>query len=312
MHDIDTIKNIFVADIGEGVCSVNQFENVENNSVYKIETKSQFYIFKIYKNGNWPENDKLLLVDQLLTEHGIPHAKIFVFNRGNPIFPNGYLIEECLQGTTADRLILSKAENTSIFEKLGALVSQLHQIKMTGYGYTKSGIADWVTYSEFMYDSMGDNKANLLAHGITDDEELERFGQELWKRMKICDKYPAVLCHTDLSTKNIIFNNGDITLIDWDDVYSLPWVHDIAELTFWLKREYEKEEAETYRNAFLENYKSEYDMNVFYEIEPVLHARIGLGSLNYFYAAPQASKIKQMLKSSLEKCEMGLLKCLMS
>ena len=46
MHDIDVITNVFEADIGEGVCSVNQLENVENNSVYKIETRSQFYIFK--------------------------------------------------------------------------------------------------------------------------------------------------------------------------------------------------------------------------------------------------------------------------
>ena len=310
MYDIGTITSVFEKDMRQKARSVHQFENVENNSVYRIETDLQPYIFKIYRSGDWPEDGKLLLVDRLLTEHGIPHAKIFVYNRDKTSFPNGYLIEECLPGATADRLALSHDETIALFEKLGALVSRLHQIKMNGYGYTGSGIALWSTFSEFMYDSMGDGKANLLAHNITDEEELECLGQEIWKRLKICDKYPPVLCHTDLSTKNIIVNGDDVTLIDWDDVYSLCWVHDIAELTFWLKREYGNEAAKIYQKAFLDNYQTEYDMNDFYAVEDALHARIGLGSLNYFLDKPQADAIKRLLRESLEKCEMRLLRCL--
>ena len=100
-------------------------------------------------------------------------------------------------------------------------------------------------------------------------------------------------------------------MIDWDDVYSLPWIHDIAELTFWLKREYGSE-SEIYRNAFLNNYQTEYDMSDFYNIEPVLHARIGLGGLNHFIGKPQEKMIKQLMKESLEKCGMRALKCLLT
>jgi len=303
------IIRVFENDIKKPARSIHQFENVENNIVYKIETDSQPYIFKIYNNSNWPEDGKLLLVDKLLTAHGIPHAKILIYNRDTDIFPNGYLIEECLPGATADRLNLSKNELISVFQKLGALVSRLHKIKMTGYGYTGTGMALWSTYSEFMYDSINDNKGNLLAHKITDEEELECIGQEFWERMKVCDKYPPVLCHTDLSTKNIIVHNGDITLIDWDDVYSLPWIHDIAELTFWLKREY-GDESEIYRNAFFDRYEHEHNIKDFYEIEPVLHARIGLGGLNHFIGKPQEQKIKNLIKESLEKSGMRMLKFL--
>ena len=310
MYDINTIKSVFEKDMNKNARAVHKFENVENNSVYKIETDSHPYIFKIYNNSDWPEDGKLLLVDRLLTEHGIPHAKIFVYNREKNIFPAGYLIEECLPGVTADRIKLSKNELISIFEKLGALVSQLHKIKMAGYGYTGTGVALWSTFSEFMYDSMGDNKANLLAHNITDEEELERIGREFWDRLKVCDKYPPVLCHTDLSTKNILLHNGNIALIDWDDVYSLPWLHDIAELTFWLKREYGNE-AEIYRNAFFNHYEPEHNLSDFYETEPVLHARIGLGGLNHFIGKPQEQKIKNIIKESFEICGMKPLKFLL-
>lgn len=294
---INIIRQVFEKDMGESVCDIKKFEHVENNTVYKIETSSRPYIFKIYNNPDWPEDGKLLFVDRLLTEHGIPHAKIFIYCRDNANFPNGYLIEECLPGATADRLKLSREETTAMFEKLGTLVSRLHKIKMDGYGYTGKGTALWSTFSEFMYDSMGDSKANLLAQKITDDDELEYIGQQIWERLKVCDKYPAVLCHTDLSTKNIIYNDGDITLIDWDDVYSLCWMHDLAEFTFWLKREY-GDESEIYRHAFLQN--TDYDLSDFYAIEPVLHVRIGLGSLNYFFDKPQSGTIKRMLQEAIE------------
>ncbi|MCL2187664.1 MAG: aminoglycoside phosphotransferase family protein [Defluviitaleaceae bacterium] len=307
MYDTHSIKKVFEKDMGKNVTAIQQFEGVENNAVYKIETPSQAYIFKIYRIPNWPEDGKLLLVDRLLTERGIPHAKIFVYNRDATHFPNGYLIEECLPGITADRLTLSRDELISLFQQLGALATQLHKIQMKGYGYTGTGEALWCTYSEFMYDSMGDNNGNLLAHKITDEEELERIGQEFWARLKVWDKYPPVLCHTDLSTKNMLVHEGNIGLIDWDDVYSLPWVHDIAELTFWLKREY-GEAAEIYRNAFFSHYQTEYDMEDFYETEPVLHARIGLGGLNYFIGTPKEAIIKQLIKDALQKSEMGMLK----
>jgi len=309
MYEMATIRRVFEKQMKLEVCSIHQFESVENNKVYRIETESQPYIFKIYK-GEWPEDEKLLLVEKLLAEAGIAHAKIFVYSRDKTDFPHGYLIEECLPGATADRLVLDKQEMVGLFEKLGALVSRLHQIKMKGYGYTGSGFADWETFSEFMYDSIGDNKANLLAHDLMADEVLEAIGLALRKRLKVCDKYASVLCHTDLSTKNMMVNEGDVTLIDWDDVYSLCWVYDLATLTFWMKREYGNEDAEVYRKAFLDYYETEYDLDEFDQVEPVIHVRIGLNDLNYFAGMPEYEQVKQLVNKSLEKCGMDLWKCL--
>lgn len=303
-YDIDIITKVFERNMKQSVRSVHRFENVTNNSVYRIDTELQSYIFKIYKS-EWPEDGKLLFVDKKLTEHNIPHAKIFVYNRENAEFTNGYLIEECLPGTTADMLALSKNQTTQLFKKLGALVSQIHQIKLTRYGYIGGGIAEWSEFSEFMYNSFDENTNNLLSQNLAKHSEIEAIWGKIHQRLKVCDKYPPVLCHTDLSTKNVLIHEDSITLIDWDDAYSLCWVADIAHLTLWMKQEYGSN-AEVYRTAFLDNYKTEYDKNVFYETEDFLHVRYGLENLNYFIGTPQYDSSKSILKESLEKCGMKL------
>jgi len=44
------------------------------------------------------------------------------------------------------------------------------------------------------------------------------------KALKPCDALPATICHIDLAKKNIILDGDNLTLIDWDCVYALPWV----------------------------------------------------------------------------------------
>ena len=307
-YDIGIITKVFERNIKQGVRSVHRFENVTNNSVYRIDTELQSYIFKIYKCG-WPEDGKLLFVDKKLTEHDIPHAKILVYNRENAEFTNGYLIEECLPGTTADRLALSKNQTIDLFKKLGALVSQIHQIRLTGYGYIGGGVADWSKFSEFMYNSFDESTNNLLSQNLVKRAEIETIWSEIYQKLKVCDKYPPVLCHTDLSTKNVLINEDSITLIDWDDAYSLCWVADIAHLTLWMKHQYGSN-AEVYRTAFLDNYKNEHDLNVFYETEDLLYVRYGLDNLNYFIGTPQYDSFKAILRDSLGKCGMKL-ECLL-
>jgi hypothetical protein len=78
-NDTDIITKVFERNIRQRVSSIHKFENVTNNSVYRIETELSSYIFKIYKCG-WPEEGKLLFVEKKLTEYNIPHAKIFFYN----------------------------------------------------------------------------------------------------------------------------------------------------------------------------------------------------------------------------------------
>jgi len=310
LDNINLIRKTFEAQIGQKVCLVQKYENVANNSVYRIETDSQPYIFKVYNNKNWPEDGKLSFINQKLNEYKIPHAEILVFNRNDDNFPNGFLIEECLPGTTADRLALSTYETLKLFEKLAVLVSQVHTIKLTNYGYTGNGMpAMWATFSEFMFDCL-DESTNLTAHNLVAPYELDNIRQEIGKRLKVCDKYPSVLCHGDLSAKNVLVHSNDVTLIDWDDAHSLCWMADIARLTLWMKLEYGDDAAGIYRKVFLDNYETEYGKKTFYELEDTLHVWYGIDYLGFFVGKPEYENMKTILRKSLNCCGMKVLKCL--
>lgn len=306
MYDINLITKVFERDMNKKVRFIHQFENVPNNTVYRIDTDSEAYIFKLYSKSDWPEDGKLLFVERKLTEQSIPHAKIHVYSKGNTDFPNGYLIEECLSGTTADRLPLSPTELVELFGKLGDLVSQIHQISTTNFGYIGTGIANWPHFSEFMYNSFEENTSNLISSKLISRHEIDQIWEEIYHRLKVCDTYPPTLCHGDLSTKNIMVHQDKITLIDWDDAYSLCWIADLASLTFWIKREYGSD-ADIYRMAFLERYQTSYDMNKFYEIESILHVRYALDLLNCYLDTPQSDSLKTHLNEALEKSGMKVL-----
>jgi Ser/Thr protein kinase RdoA (MazF antagonist) len=313
LDNIILIKNTFEEKMNIPVKSIHQFENVQNNQVFKIETEALPYIFKIYSSG-WPEDGKLPFVSQKLDEYKIPHAKLFVFNRDNDNFPNGYLIEECLPGITADRIMMSGDETIKLFAKLAELVSRVHQIRLKNFGYTGGGVAMWTTFSEFIYDMFNDCTSNLRAHNLIDAASLETIREELHKRLTVCDQFPSVLCHGDLSTKNILVHADEIVLIDWDDTQSLCWMADIARLTFWMKLNYDGDTADTYRKVFLDRYETEYDKNIFFEMEDALHVWYGLDYLNFSVGNPQYQyqykNVKAILQNSLNKCNMEMLTCL--
>jgi thiamine kinase-like enzyme len=138
--------------------------------------------------------------------------------------------------------------------------------------------------------------------------KLDEIKEKLYLKLKECDSYPPVICHGDLSTKNIIVNSDGIVLIDWDDVQSLCWMSDVARLTFWMQLNY-GEEADIYRNAFLNNYETDHEKVAFDVLEGYLHVWYGLDYLNFAVCTPnyyhETEKIKAILQKSLLNCGMG-------
>ncbi|MDR0818353.1 MAG: aminoglycoside phosphotransferase family protein [Oscillospiraceae bacterium] len=305
--DIDIIKKTFEAKTHKYVQAIHELENVPNNRVYRIETESCPYIFKIYSSLDWPENGKLAFVAAKLREFDIPVARILVFCRDNDNFPNGYLIEECLPGITADRLTLSAPETLSLFGQLGELMSRVHTIKLTNFGYFGgSGIADWSVFSEFIYNTLSDCTERLIGGGILNPENLEIIRNAVREKLRICDKFPSALCHGDLSTKNALVDSRNITLIDWDDALALCWTADIARMTLWLKLNYDVGTSAAYRKAFLDHYETDCDKNIFDVVEDALHVFYGLDLLNYYAGTPMAEKVRPLVQNALRKCEIAI------
>jgi aminoglycoside phosphotransferase (APT) family kinase protein len=296
----ELIKSTFEAQMQKKADSIHRLEDVPNNSVYRIEAESQSTIFKVYSSG-WPEEGKLPFVSRKLTEANIPYAKIFAYSRKDEHFPHGYIIEECLPGITANRLAQSYDGNM-VLKKLAQVVSRIHQIKLSGYGYTGSGIAEWSTFSEYMYDTLDDNIPSIAETGVMSAAELTSLNQSLYEKLKACDVYPSVLTHGDLSAKNIMVHNDEITLIDWDDIHSLCWMADIARMTLWMKLGLGKDAAAAMLKVFLDHYETEHDKAAFYEMEDALHVWYGLDCLNHFKGSPMGEKIKEQIRESARKC----------
>lgn len=299
IFSIDLIKSKAETILKENVLSVLPFENITNNYVYKVTTAKNQYIFKIYKQG-WPEDGKLLFVNKVLNENNIPCARIVYYCHTDNELSNGFLIEEFLTGRIADKVNLSMEQENDLFKELAAFVGRIHSIKFTKYGYIGSGNPFENTYSEYIFDAFDDNTESLCKKGLFNEDELLEIKNELYRNLKLCDELSPVLCHGDLSKKNIIIQDkGKIVLIDYDDVTAIPWVCDVARLTLWMKLNYSFERASYLRNVFLHNYPIK-DKDIFYTIENALHVWECLGYMNFFSDIQMHNKVRNLFLEAWE------------
>lgn len=301
MNIIDNVRKTFGDSLGISSCFIHGLDGVSNNRVFIIEAEKKSCIFKIYAQADWPEDGKLPFVAQKLDEYKIAHARLYDSSRENEAFPNGYLIEELLPGITANKLNLTQDENIRLYEKLAAVVSEVHKIRLINYGFIGgNGIADWTSMSDYIYDFFGDSTSCLREKNIIEPVKLNYIRQKLYEEIKACDCYPPVLCHGDLSTSNILVNADDIIIIDWDDAQALCWMADIARLTYWMKLRYDESSYTAYRNAFLKRYETEYDKSAFDKLENAFHIWFGLDYLNFAAGRLDYNKHCEAIKTVLE------------
>ena len=280
---VNTVDKIVSEIFNCNATEIKQFENVVNNSVYSFKCNDKPYIFKFFRNEYWPEDGKLQFVNQLLLENDIPCAELITFTRDNPEFPNGYLIEQELNGITADKLQFTQSDEIEFYEKLAVLVSNIHRISIKGFGYIGDGDGEGDSESmcSFFYDEFDDRTEPLIEKGIYTEAELQELKKVLLNTLKCFDDLPSVLCHGDLSKKNVIVQeNGELVLIDWDDAMSYNWMADIARFTFWMKMNYSEQDYSLFRNAFLDSYNG-YRKDEFSDFEKAFHIYISLDFLNF-------------------------------
>lgn len=269
--------------LGTAVESAQRLENVPNNTIYILSTQRGRFIFKLYSKKVWPEDGKLSFIDQLLTEHCIPHAKLLEFDRSDPQFPNGYSIEEYLPGVLAETLPFDADSGAAFYRDFAILVRLVHEIPMRGYGYIGgSGTGCYDEFCDYIDDVMTENAEKAFKIGLPEIHMLWALRERVVERLELCRGLPSVLCHGDLSEKNVIVGNeGGLTLIDWDDTMAQPWVFDIARMTFQMKMRYDREAYSLYRDVFLDTYGG--DRALFDKIEPSLHSYFKLDFEVYDY-----------------------------
>jgi thiamine kinase-like enzyme len=219
----------------------------------------------------------------LLINHNIPCAELIEFSREDLGFPNGFLLEKKLQGISAEQMSFNEAEEINFYVKLAELISSIHKISIQNFGYIGYGKANYISMVSFFEDEF-DNRMNTLNEkGVYDRNRLGNMKSLFFDGLNKFDNLPSVLCHGDLSTKNVIIStNGDLALIDWDDAMSYNWMADISRLTFWMKMNYSEKNYGIFKKSFLEHYDTIYRKSEFEEFEKNFHIYIAMDCLSFY------------------------------
>jgi len=175
-------------------------------------------------------------------------------------------------------------DERAMYAKLGVLMSRVHTIPLTGYGYLGAGEACCKTFSEFT--EWGDVNEKLRGT-VYAESTLNALMLQYEEALKPCDVLPSTICHIDLAKKNIIINGDSLTLIDWDCVYALPWVCEIARLKLLMCQRYPQNTADELLQVFLDNYTPPHgDMEIYFAHENALYAWFSLMSVNSVFGKP--------------------------
>ena len=298
----ETVQQIIRKHFGCSADEIGKIPDTTNNSVYFFTVSGDSFFLKLYRSRDWPEGGKIPFVYQKLSQNSIPCAGLVAFSRDDETYPDGYLIERKVQGTAADKAQLDREQETMLYVHLAELVSSVHGIRIQNFGYIGRGIASHDHITDFFEDEFDGFSGRLK--GMVSETRLKKMKEKFLDTMHNYEDLPSVLCHGDLSKKNIIIrDHGEITLIDWDDALALNWMADVSRLTFWMKQHYSTQEYALFRNVFLDHYCAFGRKTGFDTFERAYHLYTALDSL-IFSLSVGDRETENRLRSCLDSFNM--------
>ncbi len=274
----ETAERIIQNYFGCGADKIEKIQSAVNNFVYAFTVAGNDYFLKLYRSKDWPEEGKIPFVYRCLSQNSISCAGLVAYNRDDEIYPNGYLIEYRVPGIAADKTRLDIEQETRFYVRLAELVSSVHGIRIQNFGYIGSGTASHGSITDFLYDEFDGLEGRLK--DIIPEMQLKKLEEKALDTVRGYGDLPSVLCHGDLSKKDVILrDDGEISLIDWDDAMALNWMADVSRLTFWMKQNYSEQEYTLFRSVFLKHYRTPYYKYQFDAFESAWHVYSALDFL---------------------------------
>lgn len=273
------------------VIEAKKTQGGEFNYSYKVTTDKDPVIARVFRERNSPLDGKLEWIEDQLSSHHIPHAKMLYYSRKPTFFPYGFMVSEFLAGTDGKKAIMDgDISFEEFFDKLAPLLQKVHSIPTVGFGEIRDGRGEYDTYYDSkrgLYESLRSKLQPLNDVDETTHEQVLAYVQKLQKHSGM---FESVLLHGDPPPGNSILKpNGELILIDWDNAKCGSWIDEYVGLVtrgafMWEHDLSEKERNKIIQRSFKNHYKGvDFDDPNLIEVMKILEILNAYGGLVTHY-----------------------------
>lgn len=284
------IASVAEVVLGTPIISTERLTGGEVNYIYKLQTAQGFYVGRIFRQPSAMTFAKLAWIEDQLGQHNIVHAKVIYIEATHPVFTNGWMLQEFIDGMRGDDYLKQENNEAQYFEQLGSLLKKVHSIELERFGDINNGRGEHEDYisSNHLYVSRLFEKFKSIIEFPEDCEKRVLTALDNLKSLE--SKLKPVLVHTDANPSNLIINkNNEFILIDWDNARGLFWVQDLAYLTA-VERyreawgEDREDHSQIIKNNFLKGHGlGDFSIDEISQLERWSHIIQGLNWLDYFH-----------------------------
>ena len=258
---IPNIRTIEVDDPDENVTRGNV------NIVRKVRINDRSYVVRMHpkevKNGYFYVEK---VAHDLAIQAGLPVATILGVHEAKSVDDMDFVLMSVLPGVTLDNYLLKdKTNEEELLYKAGALMAQIHTIKVEGLGPFNNEIAKTkqklvglhANYHDFIWAGLEENLQRLVSLGVIDGTQAQSM-KTVFEKMNYEPLESPRLIHNDMADWNLLTDGKTITgILDWDECHGGDPIADLAcWSTFFTMARYQQ---------FLIGYKSSASLPLDYE-----------------------------------------------
>lgn len=280
------IKDVTVSDVKKLT------GDASSRSYYRILTSGENYVGCLDQSLiKLKSKDKVefYLAQNLLSQENVKVPKIYYMD-----IAKGFLLQEDLGDTTLLKhlsMIESIEEELSCYKNIISELISIHRIKgddYTGTPFFKRSF----DHEKLMFevDFTIEHLIKGLFEGISSEDQVELIRSEFEKVVLDIEKQERVLTHRDFHSRNIMMKNGEIKIIDFQDMRMGTPQYDLTSLLedcYYRVHENNKEELKKYywneaikANVTAQDYE---DFLSHYDKMAIQRTFKALGSFAYIY-----------------------------
>jgi len=184
-----------------------------SGEVYEITSKTKSFILKFYRRGDAHKAFKEMKIYQVLSRLGIPVPKVYFADTEGKIAKKPFLLIQKLEGESFASL-LKRGKGREFVESFAASLHKLHSAQLSNLDLKlkrKSLIDELYELKNIAAVFLALSMSPIVFHRV-----YKTLSEVLTRPLK---GNPPALLHGDCGPDNIIYRNGVVYLIDFEEAY---------------------------------------------------------------------------------------------